>query len=217
VVSTAAAAARNHSDVGPGLVVFDEHGVAESISPAAEHWVEQLVEIPRPATAADSKVLQAVAARVGAQDALPARSRVLTRSGTWLLLYGTPLADPAGGRTRTAVIIQSAAPSDVAPLVALAYGLSERERQITRLCLQGLSTKQMAGQLRISPYTVQDHLKSIFDKTGVRSRGELVSQVFLDHYVSQWEPVPVDAPNWEASVARRPNTDLGNSGLVSEP
>jgi DNA-binding CsgD family transcriptional regulator len=224
VVSTAAAAARNQSDVGPGLVVFDENGVAESISPAAEHWVEQLVEIPRPATAADSKVLQAVAARVGAQDSLPARSRVLTRSGTWLLLYGTPLASavdgqdgaPAGGRIRTAVIIQSAAPSDVAPLVALAYGLSERERQITRLCLQGLSTKQMAGRLQISPYTVQDHLKSIFDKTGVRSRGELVSQVFLDHYVSQWEPVPVGKPDWEASVVP-PSADLGDSGLGNEP
>ena len=68
-------------------------------------------------------------------------------------------------------------------MVALAYGLSERECQVTRLCMQGKSTKHIAQTLGVSPYTVQDHLKSIFDKTGVRSRGELVGQVFLEHYL----------------------------------
>ena len=61
-----------------------------------------------------------------------------TRSGRWLLLYGTRLSGEADGRT--AVIIQPAAAHEVAPLVALAYGLSERECQITRLCMKGQST-----------------------------------------------------------------------------
>jgi len=90
----------------------------------------------------------------------------------WLLLYGTRLSGGGGGRT--AVIIQPASPNEVAPLVALAYGLSSRECQVTRLSLQGQSTKQMAAAPGVSPYTVQDHLKSIFDKTGVRTRGELM-------------------------------------------
>ena len=190
---------------GPGVVVFDGDGNPESISPAAEHWISQMVEEPRPDVPAGSKMVQAVAARAralpGAADPLElaARSRVQTRSGSWLLLYGTRLA--GGGEGRTAVIIQPAAPNEVAPLVALAYDLTGREIEVTRLCLQGHSTKEMARALHVSPYTVQDHLKSIFAKTGVRSRSELVGQVFLEHYLPRWEE-HADAPaGWSAMSA----------------
>jgi DNA-binding CsgD family transcriptional regulator len=185
-----------------GVVVFDERGQPESISPAAERRIAEKIEIPAPATPADSAMVQIVAARArtlaAGQDPLQlaARSRVQTRSGRWLLLYGTQLSGGADGRT--AVIIQPAAPSEIVPLVALAYGLSERERQVTRLCMQGRSTKQIAQALQVSPYTVQDHLKSIFGKTGARSRGELVGQVFLEHYVPRWEELPGAPAGWLA-------------------
>lgn len=178
---------------GPGVVVFDERGRPEFISPAAEHWIAQLVEDPPPESPAESKMVQAVAARARTLSSgddplqLAARSRVQTRSGAWLLLYGTPLA--GGGDRRTAVILQPATPNEVAPLVAMAYGLTERESQVVRLCMQGRSTKEMAAGLHVSAYTVQDHLKSIFDKTGVRSRNELVGQIFLEHYAPRWEDV----------------------------
>jgi DNA-binding CsgD family transcriptional regulator len=197
-----------HSDEdGPGVVVFDEHGSVVSTSPAAERWISQMIEVPPPARPADSKMVQVVAARARAlrvgQDPLElaARSRVQTRSGRWLLLYGTRLSGTGG---HTAVIIQPAATHEVAPLVALAYGLSERERQITRLCMKGQSTSDIAQALGVSPYTVQDHLKSIFDKTGARSRGELVGQIFLEHYVPRWEEVPDSPGGWFAKTTRTP-------------
>jgi DNA-binding CsgD family transcriptional regulator len=146
-------------------------------------------------------VLQAVVARARAgQDPteFAARARVRTRSGAWLLLYGTQLSGGADGRA--AVILQRAAPGDVAALVALAYGLSERECQVSRLCMNGQSTRQIAQALHISPYTVQDHLKSIFEKTGVRSRGELVGQIFLEHYVPRWEEQTDCPPGWFAKT-----------------
>jgi DNA-binding CsgD family transcriptional regulator len=63
-----------------------------------------------------------------------------------------------------------------------AYGLTERERDITRLVLRGNSTAQIAAELTITAHTVQDHLKSIFDKTGVHSRRDLVAKVFYTHF-----------------------------------
>jgi len=185
-------------DHGPGVVVFDEHGEPESISAAAERWIGELIEEPPPATPSESKAVQAVAARArtiapGTDPLeLAARARVRTRSGAWLLLYGTRLSgDPVG---RTAVIIHPATPQDIAPVIALSYGLTERECHVAMQCLQGRVTKEIARALSLSPYTVQDHLKSIFDKTGVRSRGELVGQVFLDHYATRWEAPATAAP-----------------------
>ena len=79
----------------------------------------------------------------------------------------------------------------------MAYGLSPRERDIARLVLQGLSTSEIATELFLSPHTVQDYLKAIFDKVGVRSRREMVTRVFTEHYAPRLaDQVPVGADGW---------------------
>jgi DNA-binding CsgD family transcriptional regulator len=109
----------------------------------------------------------------------PARARVRTATGQWLILHGARRdGDP---QARVSVIIEPPRPADLAPLLVAAYGLSDREQSVTALMLRGRSTRQIARALSIAPYTVQEHLTAIFDKVGVRSRGELVGQVFFRH------------------------------------
>jgi DNA-binding CsgD family transcriptional regulator len=81
-----------------------------------------------------------------------------------------------------AVIVEPAHPARISPLLMAAYGLSDREQEIARLVLGGAATSEIAHVLQISPHTVQQHLKAIFEKTGVRSRRELVTRVFFSHY-----------------------------------
>jgi DNA-binding CsgD family transcriptional regulator len=95
-------------------------------------------------------------------------------------VHGAPLLSE--GTRRVAVIIERGDPDRLAPLLMAAYGLTDREKDVTHLVLQGETTTGIAGRLFISPQTVQQHLKAIFDKTGVRSRRELTGQVFFAHY-----------------------------------
>ena len=105
---------------------------------------------------------------------------MLSNSGTWVVLHGATLV--GDGATRVAVIVEPAHPARITPLLMAAYGLTEREQEVTRLVLQGESTAQIAERLVVSPHTVQEHLKSVFEKTGVRSRRDLVGKVFFSHY-----------------------------------
>jgi DNA-binding CsgD family transcriptional regulator len=86
-------------------------------------------------------------------------------------------------------------------------GLSRREREVTRLVRHGRSTRETAGDLHVSAYTVQDHLKAIFAKVGVGSRRELVAQLFLQHYAPRLEGgATVGSDGWfaDAGSAERP-------------
>ncbi|WP_277210836.1 helix-turn-helix transcriptional regulator [Isoptericola croceus] len=171
----------------PGLVVLDDRWCVESSSPEADRWLLDLPDGRWAAGRLPTAVL-AVAGRAASITETPgtadrrevAVARVLTRSGTWVVLHGVPLA--AQGGRRVAVIVEPARPERIAPLLMAAYQLTRREQELTRLVLTGCSTAEIAAALVISPHTVQQHLKSVFDKTGVRSRRELVSSVFLAHY-----------------------------------
>jgi DNA-binding NarL/FixJ family response regulator len=54
-------------------------------------------------------------------------------------------------------------------------GLSEREREVLRLLVDGASNKGIAQRLTLSENTVKAHISHIFDKLGVQSRAEAVA------------------------------------------
>jgi DNA-binding CsgD family transcriptional regulator len=198
----------------PGLLVLDEQLDVDSATPGTERW---LAELPG---AADGRLPTAVLAVAG--QALRSASgtdragevalaRVVGESGTWVVLHGAPLI--SDGARRVAVIVEPGHPARIQPLLMAAYGLTEREQEVTRLVLQGESTTGIAEQLVVSPHTVQGHLKRIFEKTGVRSRRDLVGKVFFNHYeprlrdnerrVLDGRPLRGGPADWRASGAAR--------------
>jgi DNA-binding CsgD family transcriptional regulator len=170
---------------GPGLVVLASDWSVESTTPLGQRWLQELLDADVDAGPLPPSVyaVAAQALRVGSSTDLAvdaAMARVRTRSGRWLVLHGAALASEGG--CRAAVIIEPAHPARIVPLLMSAYRLTEREQEVTRLVLQGRSTTEIAASLVISPHTVQEHLKHIFDKTGVRTRRDLVGTVFFAHY-----------------------------------
>jgi DNA-binding CsgD family transcriptional regulator len=183
----------------PGLILLAPGGKVEAITPAAERWLDLLVATT-PAEGDLPAIVNGVAyralliARGGSPD-VGARARVPTSEGTWLVVHGSVVGDPAEGRT--AVILEAARSPEIAPLIVAAHGLTPREREVTELVLHGLSTAEIAERLCLSEYTVQDHLKGIFEKVGVRSRRELVAQIFFQHYVPRLEMgAQIGATGW---------------------
>ena len=173
---------------GPGLVLLADDLSLVAITPAAEGWLAEVAENDWQSLLELPDAVYAVAARLLAlergghtpPDLMP-RIRLRTASGRWLVLHASRLRTEDSDR-RMAVIFEEARPSEIAPLIVDAYGLTKREGEITKLVLRGLSTAEVSSQLHITPNTVRDHFKSIFDKVGVRSRRELVGQVFAQHY-----------------------------------
>jgi DNA-binding CsgD family transcriptional regulator len=166
----------------PGLVILTDDWEVQSTTPGVGRWLAELPDGDWDAGRLPSAVLSvaARAARSAEQHGEVAVARVLSRSGTWVVLHGAPLT--SGAASRVAVIVEPAHPARITPLLMSAYGLTERERDVTALVLQGASTAQIADELVVSTHTVQQHLKNIFDKTGVRSRRDLVGKVFFAHY-----------------------------------
>jgi DNA-binding CsgD family transcriptional regulator len=169
----------------PGLVIFNEHWQVESTTPGVERWLAELPDGDWATGRLPSAVLAVAARALSSTESVsePAEiavSRVLSRAGNWVVLHGASLGSKRPARI--AVIVEPAHPARIYPLLMAAYGLTERERDVTRLILQGNSTTEIAETLVVSVHTVQQHLKSIFEKTGVRSRRDLVGKVFFAHY-----------------------------------
>ena len=161
----------------PGLVILDEQLNIESATETSAQWLADLggtVESP-PAS------VLTVAGHALSGEAAPAESRARGVDGRWMVLRGSRLVRRDGQR-QVSVIIEEAQTAHLVSLLMRAYGLTPREREVARLVLRGRSTSDLAHVLGIAAGTVQAHLRSIFEKTGVRSRRELVGVVFQRHY-----------------------------------
>jgi DNA-binding CsgD family transcriptional regulator len=174
---------------GPGLLLFAPDGELKAADEAALMWLDELprdthegssLELHLPMVVAATLVRARALAERGERGA--ARARVRSRAGRWLACHASCLREPDGAPGDVALVIEPANPSELAPLIAQAYGFSPREQEITELLARGLATSAIAARLYLSVHTVRDYIKAIFEKAGVSSRGELVATLFANHY-----------------------------------
>ena len=171
---------------GPGTALFDDRGRALSLDEQARVLFEEIggpdwADRPLPMSPVFAVVARAAAVREG-RDRGPASARLRSPSGRWLVVHASSLTGADGGAGPTALTIEPAKSAQMAPIIVEAYCLTAREQDITHAVARGMSNQEIAAALFLSPHTVRDHLKAIFTKVGVGSRGEPVAKLFAEHY-----------------------------------
>jgi DNA-binding CsgD family transcriptional regulator len=210
-------AARVPSDhAAPGLVVLSTNNDIELITPPAR---ELLAAMRNPSQAPEDETppaaLLALAAFTRRNSHDPERPEAIavpTRIG-WITLHAS-LPDGLA-RGKVAIVLERT-PSPQSTSIRLeAYGVTPREREIAILLAQGLTNHEIATRLVLSPYTIQDHIKSLFEKTEVSSRQELVARVFLDEYLPQLAQRTPLTSTGTFIQHRRPLSNKPSSRLVA--
>jgi DNA-binding CsgD family transcriptional regulator len=117
---------------------------------------------------------QLLAVEAGIDDH-PATARVHLAEGRWLRFGAARLeGDGMEPEPGIAVSIESCTPGERAELLGRSCGLTEREEELLGHLAEGCDTRQVAERMFLSVHTVQDHLKSVFAKTGTHSRRGLL-------------------------------------------
>ncbi|HEX7744635.1 MAG TPA: hypothetical protein VF462_05170, partial [Micromonosporaceae bacterium] len=97
--------------------------------------------------------------------------------GRWLVFHASPR------ETSIDVMVQRIRPHQVSGFVSQALGLEPWQRRLLGAIARGRDTRQIAHELEMSAYAVQDGMVSLFTAFGVTGRIELVTALFFDHYV----------------------------------
>src|SRR5215212_6361980 len=175
----------------PGVLTLDYQGRVVQHTPAAERWLRELEDLgprwrereglPRALRTIVLSLRRALSPERDRDEESVPTLRARARSGRWLTLYGSLTEATPERHAQTVIIIEPTKPEELLPFSMTAYGLSPREEEIVKFVVRGLSTTRISRTLFISEHTVQNHLRSVFEKVGVRSRGELVKRLFFDN------------------------------------
>lgn len=164
---------RSISRTGPAVLLLSPELQVRGQTPETEHYLRILVprDDDRPAIPAGAYnvAAQLVAVERGVDDHPPV-ARVHLGGGQWVTLRAARIDDGI------AVSIEASSPGERLDLYARSADLTPREAELLHLLAAGADTAALADQMFLSAHTVQDHLKSIFAKTGTNSRRELLSR-----------------------------------------
>jgi DNA-binding CsgD family transcriptional regulator len=159
----------------PGVVILDSALQPVSRTAGSLVWIDAL---PAAALFASFGMLLAQVyplAALARSRSGPAGVHALDRAvdGRWVMIEAATLEGDGDGKV--VVTFRGAAPRETFDLLCRAHKFTRRERDVVAAVVAGLDTRRITERLSISPHTVQDHLKSVFTKVGVRSRRELLA------------------------------------------
>ena len=118
---------------------------------------------------------QLLAVEAGVDDR-PPQARVHVPGRSWVTTSAARVSAATSHRPTIAVSIEPTPPAERAELYGRIAGLTERETDVLDTVVAGHDTRHAARLLKISEHTLQDHLKSIFTKTGTDSRRVLTAR-----------------------------------------
>jgi len=158
----------------PGVIVLKPDLGVLSSTESAREWIEAL---PAARMFAMWQMLPAVVYPVATlarsrNSVVGAHALEHAVDGRWVMIEAAPLEGGAEGQI--AVTLRDATAKETFDVLSLAYALTQRERDVVTAVCAGLHTRAITERLFISRYTVQDHLKSVFEKIGIHSRRELL-------------------------------------------
>ncbi|MET9342384.1 helix-turn-helix transcriptional regulator [Nonomuraea sp. NPDC003804] len=163
-----------------GVIVVGPDRTIRTVTPQAQAWLERLRGPVRHGTHAwlADTFVTALAIDAGEHVRGSGGGRPLicapaAHYGRWLAVEGQALDEDGTGDV--AVVIQSAAGALMLPSFCDWYAITPRERGVLELLCGGAAPKQIARLLGLSAYTVNDHLKAVFRKTGAAGRDELMA------------------------------------------
>jgi DNA-binding CsgD family transcriptional regulator len=160
----------------PGVIVLKQDLSLVSSTTGARAWIDAL---PAAALFAGWAMLPAQVYPVATlsrsrKAATGAHALERAVDGRWVMIEGAPLEGDGDGQI--AITLRSAAPTETFDLFCRAYAFTQRERDVAAGVVAGLDTRALTERLFISRHTVQDHLKSIFQKIGIHSRRQLLAR-----------------------------------------
>lgn len=164
---------------GPAVLIVDDDLRIVARTTAATDWLRSLLPTTPgrdPVPAAVYNVAAQLLAQEAGVDAHPAAATTTVGGRTWVTLRASRLEPADRDRPGTiAVSIEEATAAARLELFGRSHGLSVRERELLTLVVGGSDTANIARSMGIAEYTVQDHLKSVFAKTGLGGRGALIT------------------------------------------
>jgi DNA-binding CsgD family transcriptional regulator len=167
---------RSGSTPAAGVVAVAPDNRLIAVSVEAQAWLDDLVPGGDDQTHSGdvTRVLFDAAHAVRSGDPSRASTCVRTVSGHWLRVEGTAMSV---GEADVAVLLQPAAVHQLLGTLAMCHTLTARETDVLKLLARGRAGKQIARDLAISQWTVNEHLHSLYRKCAVTGREELVGRL----------------------------------------